>query len=442
MQLPPRILGALALVFGCPGLAAVPGTASETRLHVTAAQLFAIADQAIERGDLGVARRAYAALMDDPSSDVRLEARFRLAMLEGKVGNLVRAATLLRQIVDERPSAARARLELAGILDRLGDKEAAWREVRAVQASGLPPAVARLVDRYSAALRAQRPFGASFGIALAPDSNINRATRSDTLGTVLGDFDISKDAKARSGIGLALSGQAYRRFALSSHANLLMRLSAFANLYRRKDFNDIAGDFAFGPELTLGRDRVQVEVGATQRWFGQKPFLRSARLAATVSHPMGSRTLLRVNGSAAIIDNQMNDFQDGEAYSLLVGVERALSATTGVAARFGIDRQSLNGPGYSTTGWRAGLTGWQDLGRATLTADAELGRLHADERLLLFPDRRSDRSWRLSLGATFRQVQVRGFAPVVRFSIDRNKSSIAFYDYRRTRTEVGVERAF
>ena len=77
---------------------------------------------------------------------------------------------------------------------------------------GLPPAVARLVDRYSEALRAARPCGASLEIALAPDSNINRATRSDTLGTVLGDFDIDKDSKAKSGTGLSLHGQAYRRF--------------------------------------------------------------------------------------------------------------------------------------------------------------------------------------------------------------------------------------
>ena len=109
---------------------------------------------------------------------------------------------------------------------------------------------------------------------------------------------------------------------------------------------------------------------------------------------------------------------------------------------FGVDRASLKDPGYSTTGWRAGLTGWRDFGRVTLSAGAEFGRLHADERLLLFPDKREDRSLRLSLGATFRQLQFRGFAPVARFSIERNRSSIAFYDYRRTRTELGFVRAF
>jgi hypothetical protein len=78
----------------------------------------------------------------------------------------------------------------------------------------------------------------------------------------------------------------------------------------------------------------------------------------------------------------------------------------------------------------------------TFTAGAEFGRLRADERLALFPDRRADRYSRFSLGATFRQLQFRGFAPVARFSIERNRSTVEFYDYRRTRSEVGVVRAF
>ena len=425
-------------------LAASSAAAAPQQLTVTAtgSQLLGLAEQLLRAGDTAKARIILAALTADPSSDIRNEARFRSAKLLVAAGQTSRAALLLRQVVDERPDALPARLELAGLLDRMGDKDGAWRQVRAAQALGLPPAVARIVDRYSEALRAQRPFGASLEIALAPDSNINRATRSDTLGTVLGDFAIDRDSKAKSGTGLALNAQAYRRLPLGEDASLLVRLTGFGNLYRDKDFNDIAADVAAGPELNLGRNRVQAEVGLTQRWFGQKKFMRSARVGAIVSHPLGRRTLLRLSGSAALVDNQLNDLQDGKSFSGQLSAEHALSATTGLAASLGIDRASLKDPGYSTTGWRAGLTGWRDFGRVTLSAGAEFGRLHADERLLLFPDRREDRSLRLSLGATFRQLQFRGFAPVARFSIERNRSTIAFYDYRRTRTELGFVHAF
>lgn len=439
----PDLLLALALASGIPH--AVQATVSNSQaaaMHLSVPQTFRLAELIAAKGDFEGARKIYEALERNRDSDVRAEARFRDAKLLIEMKQTSAAAVRLRQILDEKPGATGVRLQLATLLDQLGDKEGAWRQIRAAQAAGLPPAVARLVDRYSEALRAQRAFGASFEVALAPDSNINRATRSDTLGTVLGDFEIDKDGKARSGTGLSLNGQLFRRLPLGSSADLLFRVSGFGNLYRQTQFNDIAADVAAGPELSLGRDRLQLEVGATQRWFGQKPFLRSARVGGTFAHQLGIRTLVRVTGSAAIVDNQMNDLQDGKVFSGQVGLERALSPTTGVAASFALDRQSLRDPGYSTMGWRAGLTAWRDMGRLTLTAGAEFGHLHADERLTLFPDRRADQFTRLSIGATFRQLQFGGFAPVARLSIERNRSSIAFYDYRRTRTEVGFVHAF
>ena len=67
----------------------------------------------------------------------------------------------------------------------------------------------KLVRFYANALSAEKPLGASIEVALAPDSNVNRATRADTLSTVIGDFTLSDDAKSSSGLGLALRGQAY-----------------------------------------------------------------------------------------------------------------------------------------------------------------------------------------------------------------------------------------
>ena len=170
--------------------------------------------------------------------------------------------------------------------------------------------------------------------------------------------------------------------------------------------------------------------------------MRSARINAILRRPLDGRTQLRLVGSASLIDNRRNALQDGKSLAVQVGVERALSATTGLALNLSLDRFSARDPGYSTTGWRGGLLAWRDVGRATLTAGVEIGRLRADERLLLFPDKRSDKYGRLSFGATFRQLSFGGFAPVTRLVIERNSSTVEFYDYSRTRTEIGLVRAF
>ena len=432
---------AIAIVAAALAGAASPAPTGRT-IRLNAGQVMAVADQAAKHGDLATAEKAYGALAEDRDPEVRAEALFRHGMILAQAGELNRAALLFRRLLDQRPDASRARLELARTLDRMGDKDAAWREVRAVQASGLPPEVARMVDRYSEALRAARPFGASFQIALAPDSNINTSTRSDTLGTVFGDFEIKDASKAKSGIGLALSGQAYRRLSLGGDDALLARVSGTGNLYKRSDFNDVALDVALGPELQLGRNRLNVEAAATQRWYGMKPYMRSARLSVSLIRPIGRTTQLQLVGSAGLSDYRLNDLQDGKTFYGRIKLEHALSATTGIGVNISAGRTVAKDAAYSTRDWRVGLVGWRDIGRATLTAEAEYGRLRADDRLVLLPEARADRYSRLTLGATFRHLTVAGFAPVTRFTIERNRSTVAFYDYSRKRTEIGISRAF
>src|SRR5438128_6500 len=103
---------ALAPSFGAS--ASTPGAVTQT---VSAAEMFALADRARDRGNAAMAETIYRTMFLDPSVDIRLEARFRLAKLESRRGNLGKAAVLLRRIIDERPGAGPVRLELAQLLD-------------------------------------------------------------------------------------------------------------------------------------------------------------------------------------------------------------------------------------------------------------------------------------------------------------------------------------
>lgn len=436
-------VGALATIAPLPLTSAPIEPQAAGTVQVRTEQVFALASAAQERGDLRVAEAAYDALARDPDRNVRSEALFRHAKLMRKDGRLERAATLLRKLLDQQPGALAARLELARMLDLLGDKDAAWRMMRSAQTDGLPLAVARIVDRYSEALRNARPLGASIEIAIAPDSNISRSTRSDTLGTILGDFEIDEDSKAKSGLGLALRGQVYRRFGLSNgRASILARASGFADLYKQSDFNDVAINLAAGPEVFVGRSRLQLELGTTQRWLGQKPSLRAARIKGTWTLALDRRSQFRLAASASLHDYHENDLQDGKRLLADISYERALTQDMGLALTLGLDRDLTRDRAYSTRSWRTGVTFWRDVGRMTLTAGAEFGRLRADDRLALLPEERNDRYYRMNFGSTFRQLTFAGFAPVTRLVIERNESTIAFHDYRKTRMEFGLVRPF
>lgn len=412
------------------------------RLTADAPALLAFGRQLQDGGQPDQAQSLYRALEADPNADIRAEARYRLAGLAIGRKDWAEAALLLRRVLDERPNAAPVRLTLAKVLNEIGDEGAALRELRAAQATGLPLEVARTVDRMSETLRARRPFGVTLEVALAPDSNINTATASDTLGTVIGDFEIDPEGKARSGVGAAIRMSTYVRRPVGEHVSLLARSNLAADLYRDKNFNQVALGISAGPELAFGPVRLNVEAGATRRWFGAQPFEDSLRLDATGALPIGRRSLARARFGLSKVDNKFNDLQDGRLWTGELGVEHALDSRSGVGLTIAGSRAALADAGYSNRAWRAQLSGWREVGRATIHAFASYGTLEADERLSLFPEKRRDRSYRIGAGATMRQWELGGFAPLLRISYERNASNIAFYDYTRRRFEFGVVRAF
>jgi tetratricopeptide (TPR) repeat protein len=263
-------LAAAALAAPC----AAQGEALAGRqVQMSAAQLFAYADAARDRGDYPAAEAAYQALTQDPDLELRTEARFRLAeMYTNKLGRHREAAVLLRRILDDKPDATAVRLELARVEALLGNFQDARRELRAAEAAGLPPAVRQQVRFFSNALTALKRVGGGLEVSLAPSSNINRATSSDTLGTVIGDFTLSDDARAKSGVGLSLQGQAYARQPLGPKTDLLLRASGSADIYRQSEFDDMILALQAGPQWLSGKDRLALSGAVTWRWYGLDPY--------------------------------------------------------------------------------------------------------------------------------------------------------------------------
>jgi hypothetical protein len=424
------------------GPAIVSRVAAVPTLTLKPADMLALAERAKSNSDDRVVEAIYAALATDPNPDVRAEARFRQAMRLAKLNRTRDAAVLLRRVLDDKPGAAPVRLELATLFQKLGDEEAGLRELRALRSADLPPAVTRFVDRLAASLRASKPFSLQVEVALAPDSNVNHATRSDTLGTVFGDFTLARDAKAKSGIGAAVRTSTQARLRISDTLHLVTRLSAEASLYRDKEFNDVGAELSSGPELMVGRTRLGLEAGVGQQWYGMRPYQRSLRVSGSATRPVDPVSQLRVDASARWTDNHANALQGGHGISFRTRYERALSPRMIVSANLGIDRYKAGDDAFSTRSWSAGVSAYRDVGRMSFSAGLQIGRLAADDRLALLPEARQDKSTRWSFGAVFRQLTVAGFAPMTRLTIERNRSSVIFYDFTRTRTEIGVSRAF
>jgi hypothetical protein len=428
----------LAALLGLAG----PASAAQTVTGLSAAALFKIADQARAAGRPQDAEAIYAALSHDPDPEIRAEARFRDGMMLANLKRYREAAVLFRALLDEKPNATRVRLELARVLAAMGDEDSARRQLRLAEAAGLPPDVAVVVDQFANALHSSKPFGGSIGLAAAPSSNINRATSAKTLDTIIAPLTLSKDARQQSGVGLEGSAQAFARLPLGDHLTLVPRVSGQGDVYRASEFDDISGSALVGLEWRLGRDRLSPSAGYTWRLYGGSLYARTETVALDWIHPLGTKAQLDVQASAARAKYLRNPLQDGDLFAGSASYERALTPSTGVGLTLDAARQTAADPGYAT--WSGGGTvlSWRDLGRTTIFASAGVHRLEGDARLFIFPDRRREWLFQAGGGATFRQLQWHGFAPVARISWERNVSTVGLYDYGRVATTLGVARAF
>ncbi len=448
------ISGAASLALLACGIPASPACAQETAgqdaangggqaVEMSAAQLFEYADAARDSADFVTAEAAYRALAQDPDLELRTEARFRLAMMYADhMGKPREAAVLLRRILDDKPDAAAVRIQLARLQAQMGNMGEARRELRAAEASGLPPQVEQQVRFFANALTAFKRTGGGFEIAAAPSTNINNATHSDTLGTVIGDFTLDDDAKAQSGIGLSLRGQLYHRLPVGKTTDILLRASGSGDFYRKSRFDDLSSSLQIGPQWRWGADRFSLAAAGSWRWYGLDPYSASYGVTGNWQHPLGGRTQLRVDGTALSENNHRNDLEDGQIYTLAIGLDRAFSARFGGGLQVSGTRDVAADPGYSTASGGVNAYLYREMGRTTAVFNLGYRRLEADKRLFLYPQRRKDDNFSASLSGTFRGLTFGTFAPMVRVAYQRNWSTVEIYDFDRVSAEMGLVAAF
>ena len=382
-----------------------------------------------------------------------IEASRRLADSEEAREALLDAAIeALRTMLVRDPGLVRARLELARAFFLKGEDTLARRHFEQVLAGDVPPAVAANVQRFLRVIRARRRWEARFGVALAPDSNLNTASDSRTiwLDTPFGRLPFTRqgDVDPKSGIGVSVWGGGEYQHPLSARWRLRAGADASVREYggHRFDRHFLAGHL--GPRRLIdARTEASLLATVQRQWAGGAPETDEYGLRLEGARHLTPR--LSVQGAAGLRrrDCRDCDWLDGPVGEVSLGANWVALPILRVGGNAGWSWARAEAEHWRTEGPQAGLgatlalpAGFTVGARASLRWTDYEGRGFAHRTRDREP--REDKTQTLSLSVHNRAFTLYGFSPRLSLINEQRETNAQALDYDRNRAELSFVRQF
>lgn len=354
-----------------------------------------------------------------------------------------RAEAMFRRILQGNPSLVRVRLELARTLFLERKDEEADYHFKLAIAARPEPAVIINIGRFREAIRVRRAWRFNINLGIAPDSNINSATNTERVEILGLPFQLSPDARARSGTGIIAGADASVRLWRESKVPVYLGTYGRMVRYPDHDFDDYYISGEAGPEFRLSGGRLRVAATGLQRWYGGKPLVTSIgggfNFDKIIDGKLGIEAALAVRRNAYF----GRDDVDGWDIEASAAINKAVGRSTLGFAYASVQRSIASDPGQSNWQGKLGLGVLKEIGWGLRPqVSVEVARQVNDAPLVLFGSTRRD--WRLQANASIykRDWNIAGFAPSLKLSWTRNISTLAIYNQRRLRAEFGIAKAF
>lgn len=210
--------------------------------------------------------------------------------------------------------------------------------------------------------------------------------------------------------------------------------------YPGSDLDRLTVDLGLAKGLDrAGRARLRggVEAGT----FGGTPLYDFPY--AALAYVVSQSALHRVTGEAKLGRIEFRDYGylDAAYGSVSLSGVRSLSETLGLGLNVALERANAYDRPFSYTGTSLGPTFSWLLAEPALLIKGELSLGKRDYAAAdpFFGAGRTDRRTRLELSARSKQWRLFGFTPALVLALERNRSSIDFYEYEKVNASVALE---
>ena len=379
-----------------------------------------------------------------------LNAAHAIADRDARGEKLDEAIAAFRAILVNRPDLVRVRLELARAFFLKEDDTLARRHFEQVLAGKPPAAVAANVQRFLGVMRARRRWEAHFGMAVAPDSNLNAASGDKTiwLDTIFGRLPFTRqgDIAPKSGLGVSVWGGGEYQYPLAPRWRLRSGADASAREYKGGDFDNHSVSAHLGPRRLIdAQTEASLLATVDRQWTAGVPETDRFGLRLEGEHRPTARLALSARASAARRNCRDCNHLDGPVGDLSLGASWAALPVLRLSGHAGWNWSRANSEHWRSRGPRAGLgaslalpAGFTVGLRASMQRTEYQGRGYVHSTMDRNP--RRDRTQTLSLSLHNRAFTLLGFSPRLSLIRDERDTNAQTLDYKRDRAELSFVR--
>lgn len=392
----------------------------------------------IASGDINQARQVFAA--QDPSETEWIFFDGRVAKSEGAFDEAIR---LFREALRREPEYIAAKRELAHTLLLVEEYQGAAHHFGDLLRTDPDLQQRAGYIHFLDEIDSRRPFSLSGGFAIISSSNINRGSSEDTFRPgVPGSpsFDITSQAKARTGVMLSLHGRhlwrAGKRDRLTLHWTASLRDFSHTDhdsysLSSRLSYNHVRRftQWSFGPS-------------ARMNWAVDDENRFTVGFNVALEHLVDQRRSLFFAGSAEHSDYLSSKDRDGPFYWAQFGVAQSvLKGSLSLGTRVSFHRPDVTHQQYD------GLSAFAHFARSWPGGfHGGLGIEHGYRRYAAdFPlagEPREDDFVQVTVSARHDAIRIGGFSPTLSCSFGKTSSNIAFYVYDIAECSYGLTTRF
>ena len=419
-----------------------PAGAQEPQPEIPAETLLEAARAALAQGELDDAEL----LLDgvEPSEENIDDLDFLYGTIALARGDWEAAIARFRAMLGRDPTLVRVRLDLAlAYFQARQDGRAASHFRQALGAPDLPTAARDNALRFLDEIRRRRTWSVSTQVALAPDNNINAATRARIVELFGLPAVLSEDARQTSGVGLSFNVTGTHEARISPDLRFRTSANVSTRTYRKRQYNDRTLTLRAGPRFLFERFDLRPALTARARQLGGELYVREGGLEVSGDWQVAPEWRLSGTLSAERLFYE-TFLGNGHGYGVQVSVTRAFGQATSVRVDTGGRRESVESEANSWRQLVVGVSFTRELPRGfVVTVGPSYQWRNHDRPIFIFgPEARRDRTVTGRISISNRNFEVFGFMPEITVRRERRNSNLSLYRYTREVAEFAFVRTF